>query len=342
MGNVGPEHRANPEADFNAMMTWRHGRHNFRFGGSYLYENREETNLFTQFSSSTAQTCPTNGSGLFACSGAQGNALASLLMDLPSNLKVNVPQLEEIHVKINPLGFFFQDEWHLCSNLTVNVGLRYDYDPPVTLLNSNGQTVNAIDIPHGQYLIGSSQTSAYTSGCASPQVPPCVPNGLTGTNPAFQVTVGGVTYNTLNNISFTNSQAGLKSITDNFGPRVGIAWQFIPNTVLRLGYGIFYDPISYRSQYAENTLQGSIWPFTNGVNAPLNSAPIGTAPAPTVSVICSSAASCGPFGGYSTSALSGLVGSNPVVVAPTPWGSTFGGFTNAPDYTDPRDRKSVV
>jgi hypothetical protein len=339
LGNVGPEHRANPEADFNGMMTWVHGKHNFRFGGSYLYENREETNLFTQFSSSTAQTCPTNGSGLFACANGQGNSLASLLLDLPSNLKVNVPQLEEIHVRINPIGTFFQDEWHVRPNLTINVGLRYDYDPAVTLLNSNGQTVNAIDLPHSQYLIGSTSTAAYTSGCGSPVVPPCVPGGLASTNPAFQVTVGGVTYNTLNNIQFTGSQAGLQAIKDNIGPRVGIAWQFMHNTVARVGYGIFYDPISYRSQYAENTLQGSIWPFTNGVNTPLNTAPIGAAAAPTVNPICNSPASCGPFGGYSTSQLSGLVGSNPVVVAPTPWGSTFGGFTNAPNYSDPRSQQ---
>ena len=339
LGNVGPEHRANPEADFNGTVSWTRGKHNFRFGGSYLYENREETNLFTQFSSSTAQTCPTNGSGLFACASGQGNALAALLLDLPSNLKVNVPQLEEIHVKINPIGAFFQDEWHIRPNLTINVGLRYDYDPAVTLLNSNGQTVNAIDLPHSQYLIGTTQTSAYSTGCGSPQVPPCVPNGLNSANPAFQVAVGGVTYNTLNNITFTGSQAGLKAIKDNIGPRIGIAWQFIPNTVLRLGYGIFYDPISYRSQYAENTLQGSIWPFTNGVNSPLNTAPAGTAAAPTVSPICNSAASCGPFGGYSTSQLSGLVGSNPVVVAPTPWASTFGGFTNDPNYSDPRSQQ---
>jgi hypothetical protein len=339
LGNVGPEHRANPESDFNGMITWTHGSHNFSFGGSYLYENREETNLYTQFSGSGSQTCPTNSSGLFSCASNQGNALASLLLDLPSNLKVNVPQLEEIHVKITPIGSFFQDQWHVRPNLTINLGLRYDYDPAVTLLNSNGQTVNALDFPNHQYLIGTTDTAAYSQGCGSPVVPPCVPGGLVATNPAFQVTVGGVTYNTLNNIKFTGGQAGLRAIKDNIGPRVGIAWQFMHNTVARVGYGIFYDPISYRSQYAENSLQGSIWPFTNGVNQPLNSAPIGTAPAPTVNPICNSAASCGPYGGYTTSQLSGIVGSNPVVVANSPWGSTFGGYTNAPNYTDPRSQQ---
>jgi hypothetical protein len=240
---------------------------------------------------------------------------------------------------MTPMGFFVQDEWHVRPNLTVNVGLRYDYDPAVTLLNASGETVNALDLPNQKFIIGANQTDAYTTGCANPQLPPCVPGGLNVNNPAFQVTVGGVTYNTLNNIVFSSSQPALKAIKDNIGPRIGIEWTFLPNTVLRAGYGIFYDPIAYRSQYAENTLQGSIWLWTRGVSDTLNTAPIGTAPTPTVAPICNNAATCGPYGGYNTSQLTGLAGSNPIVVAPTPWGSIFGGYTNAPNYSDPRSQQ---
>ena len=340
IGNVGPQQRANPEHSFNAAMTWTHGKHTLKFGGSYLYENREEINRYETFVSSTAQTCPTNASGLFACGSNQGNALASMLLDLPSALTVNVPQYEEVHVAMQPFGFFLQDEWHVRSNLTINVGVRYDYNPAVKLLVSNGETVNSLDLPGQKFVIGSAQTAAYTTGCGTPVLPPCVPGGLSGSNPAFNVTVGGVTYNTLNNIVFSpNQQPTLRAIKDNFGPRIGIGWTFMKNTVLRAGYGIFYDPIAYRSQYAENTLQGSIWPWTRGVADTLNTAPMGTAPSPTVNPICNSAATCGPYGGYPTSQLTGLAGSNPVVVAPTPWGSTFGGYTNAPDYSDPRSQQ---
>ncbi len=339
IGNVGPQFRGNPEHDFNTSLTWIHGKHNVRFGGEYLYENRLETNLYETFVSSGTQTCPTNSSGLFSCGSNQGNALASMLLDLPSSLTVNVPQYEEVHVKMTPIGFFIQDEWHVRPNLTIDLGLRYDYDPAVSLLVSNGETVNALDLPGKQFIIGSKQTAAYTTGCGSPEMPPCIPGGLTSANPAFLVNVGGVTYNTLNNIAFSSSQPALKAIKDNIGPRIGVAWQFLPKTVLRVGYGIFYDPISYRSQYAENTLQGSIWPWTRGVADTLNSAPIGTAAAPTVAPICNSAASCGPYGGYNVSSVTGLAGSNPIVVAPTPWGSTFGGYTNAPNYSDPRSQQ---
>ena len=304
-----------------------------------LYENRQEINTYETFTSGAAQTCPTNSSGLFSCSGAQGNGLASMLLDVPSGLTVNVPQYEQVHVAMVPFGFFVQDEWHVKPNLTINVGLRYDYVPPVTLLVNNGETVNALDLPDRTFFIGSKPTAAYTTGCGNPELPPCVPNGLNASHPAFQVTVGGVTYNTLNNIAFTTTQPALKSIGDNIGPRIGVAWQFLPKTVLRMGYGIFYDTISYRSQSAENTLQGSIWPWTRGVSDSLNSAPMGTAPTPTVNPICTSPATCGPYGGYNTSYLPGLAGSNPIVVAPTPWGSTFGGYTNAPDYKDPRSQQ---
>jgi len=339
IGNVGPQYRANPEHNFSAAMTWTHGRHIIRFGGEYLYENREEINTYETFTSSTSQTCPTNASGLFACGANQGNGLASMLLDLPNGLTVNVPKYEEVHVRIAPMGFFLQDEWHVRPNLTINVGLRYDYDPAVHLLVSSGETVNVLDLPGRRFLIGSAASDAYTTGCGTPQLPPCVPGGLNSSNPAFQVTVGGVTYNTLNNIVFSPSQPALKSIRDNIGPRFGIAWGFAKNTVLRAGYGIFYDPIAYRSQYAENTLQGSIWPWTRGVSDTLNTAPMGTSASPTVAPICTNITSCGPYGGYSTSQLTGLAGSNPIVVAPTPWGSTFGGYTNAADYSDPRSQQ---
>ena len=340
IGNVGPEHRANPEHDFNATMTWIHGNHNIKFGGEYLYENRLETNLYEQFSSSASDTCPTNSSGNFTCSGAEGNGLASMLLDLPSAFTVNVPNLEEVHVAMEPIGFFVQDNWHIKPSLTLNVGLRYDYVPPVYLEVSDGETINAFNYPAKQFIIGSSETSAYSTGCASPVVAPCVPGGLSSSNPAFNVTVGGVTYNTLSNISFAGSnQPALKGIGDNVGPRLGLAWQFSHNTVLRVGYGIYYDTIGYRSQYAENTLQGSVWPWTRGVADTLNTAEANAAPTPTVNPICSSSATCGPYGGYTTSNLQGLTGSLPIVIAPTPWGSTFGGYTNAPNYSDPRSQQ---
>ena len=138
-------------------MTWIHGKHNIRFGGEYLYENRLETNQYEQFSSSASQTCPTNASGLFACGSNQGNALASMLLDLPSALTVNVPQYEEVHVQDGALRLFRPGRMARASNLTVNVGLALRLRSRGHLLVSNGETVNALNLPAGQFVIGRSK-----------------------------------------------------------------------------------------------------------------------------------------------------------------------------------------
>ena len=105
IGNVGPQYRANPEHNFSGAMTWSHGKHTLRWGGEYLYENRLEINTYETFTSAATQTCPTNASGLFVCGANQGNALASMLLDLPSALTVNVPNYEEVHVRWRQLAF---------------------------------------------------------------------------------------------------------------------------------------------------------------------------------------------------------------------------------------------
>jgi hypothetical protein len=367
IGNVGTELRANPESDIDGVLTWTHGKHDVKIGGSYLYENRLESNNYLQFNFSNTQTCPltvasSNGAfttaSNFSCSlptggaiySGFGNALASALLDLPSSFGANLPQFEEIHATMTTAGGFIQDSWHIKPKLTLNIGVRYDYDFPVTLLQGNGagETINAFDYPESQYIIGAAETSAYTNGCGTPVVPPCVPGGLNSSNPVFNVTVGDATnglktYNTLNNITFTGgAQAGLQRIGDNFGPRVGLAWQLLPNTVLRVGAGLFYDTLGYREQYAENEMQGSTWPYTRGGlgggNPNINVTYVGnTATGTNNQPICYTAAECGPYLGNPSGVTPGLIGTNPIGVTPTPWAQT--GYTNAPHYSDPRSEQ---
>ncbi len=256
IGNVGTELRANPESDEDVVLTWIHGKHNIKIGGSYLYENRLESNNYLQFNYSNTQTCPlttssagaiTTGSN-FSCSlptggtaySGFGNSLASALIDLPSSFGANLPQFEEIHATMTAAGGFIQDSWHIRPNLTINIGLRYDFDFPVTFIGGNGvgETINAFDYQTGQYIIGSAETSAYTTGCGNPVVPPCVPNGLSSSNPVFEIctgatvappataasctAAGGTFFDTTKNITFTGGpQAGLQSIKDNIQPRIG-------------------------------------------------------------------------------------------------------------------------
>jgi hypothetical protein len=45
---------------------------------------------------------------------------------------------------------------------------------------------------------------------------------------------------------------------NNFAPRLGLAWQFLGNTVLRVGYGIFYGKTSNSTYYALRVENGVI------------------------------------------------------------------------------------
>lgn len=329
IGNEGPSLRGNPIGNGSMSLTWIHGRHNMKMGVQYMYQQRFQTNLSAQFSYSANQTCPTNSSGNFTCTGAQGNPLASALLALPSSYTAQLPQYGIIHLEVQSWAGYFQDEWHVTPNLTFNLGLRYDYDPQVNNLASNGGTINALDLPNHQYIIhGSASNPAFAKGCGSPVVPPCIPGGL-----------AAVPDNSA--IVFSGSQPVARSITDNIGPRIGVAWQFLPKMVFHVGYGFYYDTMSARSQWVQNTLSGSLWPFTSGVIDTFNNAPIGATPGTTTFPICNSPATCGPTtAGYSSSSFEGAIGLSNAVVASSPWANTS--YTNDPSYSDPRSQQWQV
>lgn len=329
IGSEGASLRGNPIDNLSGSLTWIHGKHNFKAGVEWMYENRLQTNLSATFTFSPNQTCPTNSSGNFTCGTGQGNALASALLDLPASYSASLPQYDIVSLRVETYAGFFQDEWHIRPNLTINYGLRYDFDPAVANTATDGQTFNALDLPAREYIIEGSPTNpAYATGCASPAVPPCIPGGLASVPDNSSVV-------------FSQSQPVAKSIGNNIGPRVGVAWGFARNTVLRIGYGVFYDTMSARSQWAQNTITGSLWPFTGGVSDTANNAPIGAAPATTTFPICNSAATCGvSTAGYSSSSFEGLVGLSNPVVASTPWANT--NYTNDPTYSDPRSQQWQV
>ncbi|MGB6198474.1 MAG: carboxypeptidase-like regulatory domain-containing protein [Candidatus Acidiferrales bacterium] len=322
-GDSGPSDRGNPVANAESSLSWIKGAHNLKMGVQYTYTNRLETNFSQGLTFSANQTSPANSSGNFTATTVTepdgtkvptGNGLASMLLDLPSAASVSIPQYQEIFLEVSSWAGYVQDEWHVKPKLTVDWGLRYDYVPQVSVIDQNGRSMNMFDIPDKEYIIGLPSVGA----CSSSVIDPCIPGGIN--SPALtSVTAAGVTYNTTQNIVFSGKSLWPKAIGDNIGPRIGIAWQIKPNTVLRAGYGIYYDTITGRSQYSENTEQGPVWPWTTGFSNNYNTT-----------------------AGTLTNGVP-LVGANLTpVVQPTPWTTTAGGYVNGPNYTDPRSQQWSV
>src|SRR5215467_4685801 len=60
------------------------------------------------------------------------NSLASFLLGLPSALGKSIPTTDEMRTRQWNYGFYFRDRWQIARNLTLNLGLRYEYYPMVT------------------------------------------------------------------------------------------------------------------------------------------------------------------------------------------------------------------
>lgn len=147
---------------------------------------------------------------------ASGSAIADFLTGVANTAQLgSVTNEKDIGRDIE---WYAQDKWRVSSKLTVTFGVRYEYNPP---------SWEARD------LISS---VVFDRGFVNPQV--VVPNGQ-----------NDAAFNFMRNTLFPfipvrrapELDRGLVHNTHlNFAPRLSIAYQLTPKTVLRTGYGIFY------------------------------------------------------------------------------------------------------
>ena len=223
-------------------------RHAFKIGAQYDYLNNDRSQLATptfQFSPVFTQQNPAVNVA------TQGNAFADFLLGypgVPTGVLTNfgVPQAFSPIIANNYLAAYLQDDWRVSARLTLNLGLRWDYEsPPVE--ESNGQ--NAGFDRGVQYVV----------------------NGRPMT--------GGLLF-----VSDSN-QLPFRRDLDNLQPRVGVAYQLNDKTVLRGGVALFHLPaygaqaysngFSNLTQFVQST-DGNITPantldnpFPNGIIAPV-------------------------------------------------------------------------
>lgn len=149
-----------------------------------------------------------------------GQGMASLLLGIPTGGQIsnNASRAEQSSY----WGLFLHDDWRVTARLTLNIGLRWEYETPV--FERWNRTVRGFDFQTPNPI--SARAAANYALAPIPEVPPT----------AFQ-TLGGLTFAGVNG----QPRALWRADRNNFAPRVGLAYQWNRRTVVRTGYGVFYD-----------------------------------------------------------------------------------------------------
>jgi hypothetical protein len=143
------------------------------------------------------------------------------------------------------MGAYFQDDWKVTRNLTLNLGMRYDLYTRHTELDN--QVTTFIRGP-GSGIIDNISTGAGQIQSAS------IPSGLPGCDTPQEVAqaqLAGI----CGPGGFQKADSLGKGDHNNFGPRVGFAWDMFGDakTSLRGGFGVSYEGTLY------NPLSNSRW-----------------------------------------------------------------------------------
>ena len=204
---------------FQPTLTRIFGSHSLRTGYDFRQYRELGTNPGAQageyvFRNANAFTRNQDNS-----TGTFGQDLATFMLGFPTagTIDINAARLN-----ITPYhGVFVQDDWKISDRLTLNLGLRYEYEGATR--DSENRNVRGFD-PAAAISIEGAVKAAYA---ASP-IPQLAPS-------AFSVR-GGLQFASDADPGFWNADK------NNFQPRLGFAYKLSDMTVVRGGFGVYTVP----------------------------------------------------------------------------------------------------
>ncbi len=215
-------------------LTWVKGRHTLKFGGEYrIYKLN-----YIKAGDPGAFTFSSNQTSLPGFTASAGNPFASFLLGDVNNANTTI--VSPTLAVYRSLGLFVQDDFRASSKLTLNIGLRWDYNPTQTEEHNRLYSFSPSTIDPATGLPGALQFAGNCSLC----------NGSTG---------------------FVSQSY------KNFGPRFGFAYQVTTKTVVRGGFGVFFADRAPNDYYGDPSCNvacaGWGWGVSNVVNYGNNLAP---------------------------------------------------------------------
>jgi hypothetical protein len=232
-----PDSKVANGAQFNTQWqvsngwTWVRGAHEFKIGGAW----RQFTTLGQDLANTNGRyTFNRAQTGLLGQTNT-GHEFASFLLGAVDLARNVVPPVLFDTTYYYDTSVYFNDNWRVTRKLTLNLGIRYEVPIGWHIPGGNGYSHVDINVPNPA-----------AGGRAGALV-------FSGTGPG---------------------RTGVKRFypTDwsNFGPRVGVAYQLTPKTVIRGGYAIYYQGLSSGGCGCRAGFAGTNDLQSDGVNAAIN------------------------------------------------------------------------
>jgi hypothetical protein len=272
-------------------ISWNHGKHAIRVGAEV---DRLQYNVASLSRGGmifdTVADFLTSSSGL----PATGTALAAPNGILANFYGLASPIGNPLGLRSNEFAAYAEDDIKLTSKLTVNLGVRWEYDGYPSDVQggvyANAWVSQAAINNTGSFFLGnevvagpgtpSNQVGTLAGYVVpsnyNPSYPRCgVPTALSGCGltapagifPGPPPYPGGATGVLVN----TNKSLVHGAPYTDFGPRIGLAWQpFSERLVVRAGYGIFYDAV-YANLLADNQEGNAPYNGYGNASSPANS-----------------------------------------------------------------------
>ncbi|HMY73461.1 MAG TPA: TonB-dependent receptor, partial [Blastocatellia bacterium] len=185
-------------------ISWLRGKHEYRFGW--------DIRRLRTFASDAAGT---NGQFFFeraqtalpTATGTTGHSFASFLLGTPNQVSFTTLPTPDPQIRYGYHAGYFQDNWKVTSNLTLNLGMRYEV--PIGWHMENYQ-MSMVDTKLANPAAGGLPGALVFAGPGT---------GRTGTKRFYPTDFSDV------------------------GPRVGFAYKATPKTVVRGGFGIYYQTL---------------------------------------------------------------------------------------------------
>jgi len=199
-------------------ISWLKGNHNVRFGPDYRAYRQNYRNSIRDVSPSLTFDTTYTRAASNSTAPLMGGGLAAFLLGVPSSGSMSITN--GYAAQNTWQGFFIHDDWKVGKRLALNVGVRYELDHPET--ERYNRFVNGFD-PAAQLSVTAAAQAAYAANPIA-QIPAS----------QFRV-LGGIQY------AGEGNRGLWRQDYKNLMPRFGFSYQLRNNTVLRGGYGIFFD-----------------------------------------------------------------------------------------------------